>query len=403
MASQKKKIALFADVLEENFDGVSVTLHKILKNAPQDRFEFLVITSHPPKNPESIPHKIVVCKYMKLPFQKGYRLGLPGKEAEVALDEFNPDLIHFTSPSPFGKFAIKYGRKNDIPVINIYHTHFPAYIKYHIGVVGKFLFGWLINALLMRFYKDSDLTLAPTSPIKSDLAKLGVPNHKMKVWGRAIETGSFNPKYRDENYFDGSIPKGHKKVLFVSRLIKEKDMTTFYRVHRKLTQLDDKVTFVVTGDGPMRELLEKKMTRNAIFTGKRTGEELAKIYASCDVFMFPSSSETFGNVVIEAMASGLPAVCANAGGPAELVKDNLNGYLVESGDVKGFVRKIKQILDDDTLRREMSEAARKSVETRTLDDLHENLWNTYESVIAGNQTVQEVSGMVEMEPAAIPA
>lgn len=390
MSVTKRKIALFADVLEENFDGVSVTLHKILRNAPKDRFEFLIITPHPPIHPEKINFKIHECKFLKLPFQKGYRLGIPGQETKRLLDDFKPELIHFTSPSLLGRLAIRYARKHNIPVINIYHTHFPAYLKYYIGKFGDFLIGSMIKRSVMWYYRNADLTLVPTKPIKKDLKKLGVPKQKMKVWGRAIEPGSYHPDYRNESLFNLVVPKENKKVLFVSRLIKEKDMPAMVKIYKKLRKADKSITMVVTGDGPKREWLEDRM-RKAVFTGKKTGEELAQIYASSDLFLFPSSSETFGNVVIEALASGLPVVSANAGGPSELVKHKVNGFLVKTGKTKEFVKRILQILKDEKLHAEMSESARNSIEARSIESLHEKLWNIYEKTINDYHSVPVIT------------
>ena len=389
MEVRKTKIVLFADVLEENFDGVSITLHKILRNAPKDRFEFLVITPHPPKNLETIPHTLIVIKSLNFPFQKGYKLGLPGKSLKRELKEFKPDLIHFTSPSLLGKFAIRYGRRHNIPVINIYHTHYPAYVKYYIGKVGDFLIGRVIKSLIMQCYHRSYLTLVPTKPIRKDLEKLGVPKHKMKIWGRAIATGSFNPSYRNESLFDIVVPKRNKKVLFVSRLIKEKDMPTLVNIYKKLRKMDASITLIITGDGPKMNWLRNRM-KHALFTGKKIGIELAEIYASCDVFLFPSSSETFGNVVIEAMASGLPVVSADAGGPSELVRHKKTGYLVKTGKSKEFAKRIVQVLEDSKLKSSMSKAAREFIESRSIENLHNQLWSIYENTISAYKSDKEV-------------
>ena len=385
MDVKKTKIVLFTDVLEENFDGVSVTLHKILRKAPKDRFEFLIITPHPPKNLDAIPHPIFLTKSLRLPFQKGYKLGLPSKSIRKKLDQFNPDLIHFTSPSLLGKYALKYGKSNSIPVINIYHTHFPAYLKYYVGDIGDLIIGRWAKRTFVRTYCKADLTLVPTKPIRKDLHKYGLPHHKMKIWGRAIETGSFNPSFRDESLFNIVVPKQNKKVLFVSRLIKEKDMPSLVKIYKKLRKVDQSISLIITGDGPKLNWLKQRM-KHAVFTGKQVGVDLAKIYASSDLFLFPSSSETFGNVVIEAMASGLPIVSANAGGPSELVRNKKNGYLVKSGKSKEFVKRIIQILSDPDLHARMSDASRKYIESRSLDSLHNQLWDIYENSVSTYKT-----------------
>ncbi|SMD32981.1 Glycosyltransferase involved in cell wall bisynthesis [Reichenbachiella faecimaris] len=393
-----RKIAIFADVLEENFDGVSVTLHKILQAIPEDQFNVLVITSHPPRDINSFRHKIHLTPYLNLPFQKGYRLGLPnGKKLQGVLDQFSPDLIHFTSPSLFGKFAIKYARKNDLPVMNIYHTHYPVYLKYYIGRLGDYLIGSIVKKMLMWYYKNSDLTLTPTRTIKKDLIKLSVPAGKLKVWGRALKIENFSPAFRDESLFDLVIPHENKKILFVSRLIKEKEMKTLYKVYKKLRKADQTITMIITGDGPKRDWLENKMPK-AVFTGKKVGPELSKIYASCDLFFFPSESETFGNVIIEAMASGLPIVAANAGGPSELIKNNKTGFLIKPRKIKKFSDQIIGVLRNDSLREQISGDALNFVKSRTIENLHTQLWGIYNNLIYKHQAAKTNQLIVRQIP-----
>ncbi|WP_162555630.1 glycosyltransferase family 4 protein [Reichenbachiella versicolor] len=387
---EKKRIAIFADVLEENFDGVSITLNKILDSIPRHRFEVLIITSHPPKDITNFPHKIILLPYIKVPFQKGYRLGIPKKSIlNSVLDDFKPDLLHFTSPTLFGRYAINYGKRHNIPVLNIYHTHYPAYFQYYIGKIGNAIFGPLLNTGFLWYYKKSDITLAPTRTIKKDLIKRGVKANKIKIWGRAIKTNSFAPSYRDPNYFN-KIPQDYKKVLFVSRLIKEKEMSTIVKVYRHLERSNEKIKMIITGDGPEKEYLQKRMA-NAVFTGKKTGEELSKIYASSDLFFFPSASETFGNVVIEAMASGLAVVAADSGGPAELVRDKKTGYLVKTGKSKIFAKKIIELLNDDDTRNKMVSNALELIQPQTIENLHIQLWKYYENAIANHQEKQLAS------------
>lgn len=381
MESRIQKIVLFADVLEDNFDGVSITLHKILNRVPKDRFDFLIVTAHPPLNKEDIPFPIIVCPYFIFPFQKGYRVGWPhGRALRKALDEFKPDLVHFTSPSPFSRYSVKYAKKHDLPVMSIYHTHFPTYWKYYIGKLGDFIFGGIINFFILFSYKRSNLILVPSKSVESDLLKFGMKAENIKTWGRALSANSYSPDFKKDDAFSFEDHQNHKKVLFVSRLIREKEVATVYEVYKRLLKSNTKLTMVITGDGPKRRWMERKMPK-AVFTGKKTGEDLASIYASSDVFFFPSSTETFGNVVIEAMASGLPIVSANAGGPADLVKDNESGFLVETGNDEMFAEKILQILNNDDLRKRMSLHALQSVQKISIVKLHEKLWDIYDGVI----------------------
>ena len=150
MEYKKRKVVLFADVLEEDFDGVSNTLNKVLSSLPKDRIEMIVVTPHPPKKLENYSVPIHVCPFIKIPAQQGYRLGLPGKMKGLKqiLDDFQPDLIHFTSPSVMGKYAIEYAKKNEVPVLTIYHTHYPTYLRYYLGKVGVWMFGGAINKII---------------------------------------------------------------------------------------------------------------------------------------------------------------------------------------------------------------------------------------------------------------
>ncbi|MBU2912406.1 MULTISPECIES: glycosyltransferase family 4 protein [Reichenbachiella] len=384
MQNIRKKVVLFADVLEEDFDGVSVTLNKIIANFPKDRFDLLIVTPHPPKDMSGIDFKILICPYIGLPFQEGYRLGLPGrmKGLKAELDKFQPDVLHFTSPSLLGRYAIKYAKRNNIPVMTIYHTHYPTYFKYYLGKIGDFFLGGLFNQGMAWYYKNANLTLVPTGPVRRDLEKLGIKRDTMAIWGRAIHANRFNPEFYREDFFKDRVPEGNKTVLFVSRLIKEKNVAVLADMYQLFERKNKKITMVITGEGPEREWLEERMPK-ALFTGKLRGDELSQTYASADLFFFPSASETFGNVVLEAMASGTPVVAADACGPSDIVKNGVTGYLAAPGSLRGFYKRILTILGDDHLRERMSRQAFEYANAKTIDNLHAELWQHYDRVIKG--------------------
>ncbi|MCV9386823.1 glycosyltransferase family 4 protein [Reichenbachiella ulvae] len=386
MQNNKKKVVLFADVLEEDFDGVSITLNKIIADFPKDRFDLMIVTPHPPKDKSNIEFPMIEIPYLKFPLQVGYRLGLPikAKGLKKAINEFRPDLLHFTSPTLMGRFAINYGRKNNIPVMTVYHTHYPSYLKFYAGRLGAKILGWPLSQGMAWYYKNADLTLVPTSPVKRDLERLGIDSNKMVIWGRAIHANRFNPRFKQTDYFEGKIPKGNKTVLFVSRLIKEKNVNMLAEMYERFERKNKKITMVITGDGPELEWLKEKMP-NALFTGKLRGKELSTVYASADLFFFPSASETFGNVVLEAMASGLPVVAADANGPSDIVKDGITGFLAKPGYHNGFYKRILALTQDDHLRLQMGKAAFDYANAKTIDNLHAELWGHYERVIKSHE------------------
>ena len=341
------KIAFFLDVMEEDFDGVANTMHQVIKRIPNDLLEPIFITPQPPK--KDFPYPVYTCPYWSMPFnQKDYRFALPGKMKSLkrTLDQFGPDIIHFSSPSAMGSYAVKYARANKLPVTTIYHTHFPSFATYYLRFIP-----WIeqlsdpIIKRLFWVYRAVDRVLAPTPTMRDYLLGKGVKEEAINIWGRGVSTDRFGPHHRDENLWPSLSPTT-KKVIFVSRLVKEKEPKTLIRLYQLLAKRRPDIKMIVTGDGPTKRILEESMP-DAIFTGKLTGEDLARAYASSDVFVFPSVTETFGNVVLEALASGLPVVAANGGGPVDIIKQGVTGVLVEHQNEEAFYEEIVKLLDNE--------------------------------------------------------
>jgi len=342
----KVRIAFFLDIMQEDFDGVSITMHQIIKRIPTDRIEPIFITPHPPLNDIGFP--VFLTKYMILPEKgKEYRLAFPKRNKELPgiLDEFKPDIVHYSSPTFLGWYAYRYAKAKGIPVSTIYHTHYHGFVDYYFRNL-PFLIkpGKTLLRKIYALYKDCDRVFAPTKSMKEYLLTEEVKEERISIWGRGVDTNRFNPEKRDEHLWL-EIPDGNKKALFVSRLVKEKEPQTLIRLHKLLTEKRPDITLVIVGEGPMREMLESHMP-NAHFTGSLFGDDLAKAYASSDVFVFPSTTETFGNVVLEALASGLPVVAANAGGPKDIVKQGETGELVEPQNEEEFLNAIIKLVDD---------------------------------------------------------
>ncbi|MFY0598807.1 MAG: glycosyltransferase family 1 protein [Cyclobacteriaceae bacterium] len=381
MSKDKKiRIAFFADVLEENVDGVTHTLYQIVRHAPKDKFDIVFVTPHPPKKETLFPFKIIISPGLLNPFQKDYRIALPflRKSIERKLDKFQPHIIHFTTPSFLGLYALKYGRKNNLPVLTTYHSHFPAYIEYYfryIPLAYHILFPILKRSLWV--YPKCDLTLAPSIEMKEFLMENNVEEDKIRLWKRGVDRKKFHPKFKDERWKEKQGIKEEKTVLFVSRLVKEKEIATLARVYQLFQDRNLNVRFVVVGSGAGEEKLRGKMP-NATFLGKQTGDSLSTIFASCDIFIFPSTTETFGNVVLEALSSGLPVVTAQAGGPKDIVEDGVTGYHVTPKQTEEFYAKVNHLLQNDDEYEELRKNAISYAETQTWENVCGELYNIYE-------------------------
>ncbi|MFY0606648.1 MAG: glycosyltransferase family 1 protein [Cyclobacteriaceae bacterium] len=376
----KVRVAFFLDVMEENFDGVAITMHQVIQRIPREEFEVIFITPQPPKG--DIGFKVYVCPSIRLPEKdKEYLLALPWKMKELKsiLDEFKPQVIHYSSPTFLGNFAVKYSRKNNIPVTGIYHTHYPSFTDYYFRFIpgASRLFVPIFYGLY-KLYRRTNVVFAPTDPIRQYLLGINVKPENIKIWGRGVNTQRFSPKKRKEGLWK-EIPSGNKIVLFVSRLVREKEPETLLRLYKVMEKSRSDLTMVLVGDGPTKSFLEESMP-NAIFTGRLQGEDLAHAYASADVFVFPSTTETFGNVVLEAMASGLPVVAAAEGGPVDIVQEGLTGALVEPQNESAFFQAIVKILDDESYRLKLSQAATEYAKSQNWENLCAELFNEYRSL-----------------------
>ncbi len=384
MSEQKKiKIALFTDVLRENLDGVTYTLYNIIERVPKERFEFLFITPYPPSEEVTLPFPVLVCRFIKFPLYSAYPLAIPffDRKLKRELDSFKPDIIHFTTPAFLGYYAVKYARENRIPLVATYHTHFITYVEYYFRKLPpvKIFFQGVVRRITRWFYSRSYMTFVPTLPVKEDLVNLGIDEAKLMIWGRGISMDMYNPKFRDEEYIKEFAGSG-LKILFVSRLVWEKELETLINVYKHFEKRED-VKFIVTGEGPVKGHLMKKMP-GALFTGKLIDKDLARIYASSDIFLFPSVTETFGNVVLEAMGSGLAVVVAARGGPRGIVKDGVTGLHAEPKNASDFCKKIERLLADTECRNRLRKNAYEYAKTQTWDSLCALLFVSYEDIVS---------------------
>jgi phosphatidylinositol alpha 1,6-mannosyltransferase len=311
------------------------------------------------------------------PLYKEYRLPLPGiREFSKKLDEFKPDLIHLHSPDTIAWAALKYAKKRKIPIMATHHTNFYRYLAYyHLRFLKP-----VVWAMLGRLYRQMRLITTPSQVTADELIGHNIPNVFAIPWG--VDFKKFNKSFRCDEWKD-EIAKDKNKVvlLCVCRLTWEKDLKTLVQAYNLLKQKRNDFAMVIAGDGPARKELESMMP-GANFLGHMEGEKFSKTYASSDIFVFPSTTESFGNVTIEAMASGLVPVVADAGGSKSLVKNGQNGFLSKPKDAQDICDKVCLLLDDTTLRERMRNNALEFSKNFIWEKVFDNLLQVYQKLLA---------------------
>lgn len=368
------RVAIFTGNYNHIRDGVSLTLNRLVDFL--ERKGIPVIVFGPTVDEPALEHngKLVSVPSVPMPGRPEYRVtvGFPDA-AQQRLEEFAPTLVHLATPDLLGFRAMRWAQNNDIQIVSSYHTHFTSYLKYYKLEMLELL-GW---KYLQWFYSQSKHIYVPSPSMADELNKQGI-EEGIRIWARGVHTDEFHPKKRDMEWRRSvGFDDDDKVVTFVSRLVWEKDLQTFVDVAQKL---GDAIRPMIVGDGPARKELEN-MLPEAHFTGFITGDNLHRAYASSDVFLFPSDTETFGNVTLEAMSSGLPCVVADATGSRSLVESGVNGFLAPPRDTIEFTRCVKKLAEDDPLRHKMSKAARQKALAYSWENVNEQLLDNYREVI----------------------
>ncbi len=358
-------------------DGVSLTLNRLVRYLESNGHEVLIVA--PSINNPPIKHAgtLVPIPSYAMPGREEYRIGLGlTDEVRTKIKLFNPDLIHIATPDFTGFQTLMYAAARNYPVVSSYHTHFSSYLQYY-------KLGFLESALwtyLRFFYSQCVHTYVPSESMISSLTKYGIQDG-LKIWARGIEPDVFNPSKRDKNWrIQHGFDDTDIVVTFVSRLVWEKELRTLRSVFQEIHKRNPAIKTVIAGEGPAGEELRATMP-DTLFAGYQKGENLARIYASSDVFMFPSITETFGNVTLEAQACGVPVVVANAQGNKSLVVHGYNGFLVTPKDVGEFADKILLLARDANFRHQMGKHAIEFSSRFTWDQIFSQLVSNYSQAI----------------------
>ena len=393
--SAVKRVAILTESFLPKVDGVVKTTYFTVRYLQATGREVLVFA--PDIAVEQIgASQVIPVPSIGLPQAPETRLALPNPLVARHIEDFNPDLIHLFSPAAMGVNGMAVGRHLNLPVIANYQTDLPGYTEHY----GFPMLSGPVNRWLRYIHNGCHLTLAPTRTIIRQLRAVGY--RRVRHWGRGVNTERFSPRHARpairRRLLNGRDPAA-LLCIFVGRLANEKRIDLL----RDVAQTPG-VALTIIGDGALREELEAKFAdTDAYFTGYLIGDELAQAYASADVFVFPGEYETFGQVIQEAMASGLPAVVVNAGGAPEVIEDGLSGIVVEPTAV-AFASVIRQLRDQPARRRTMSVKAREMAEERPWSALMAQLESYYEEAYTMNQRFKSLFGFTRYHlPLSIPA
>jgi len=351
------RIGIVTETYPPEINGVALTVHSLAAGLAARGHTVDLIRPRQTQPFTDEPGIVAVeMRGAALPRYPGLRFGLPaGRALRDRWTRLRPDAIYVATEGPLGWSAVRAANKLGIPAATGFHTRFDAYAN-HYGV------GFLtpvVRGYLRRFHRRAAATLVPTDALAGELTALGVDT--ARLLRRAVDTQLFHPRYRDtalRNSWggDGNTPV----VLYVGRIAPEKNLDLAVRAFRSIQQQVPKARYVWVGDGPARAALQAAHP-DFIFAGMQRGEDLARHYASADLFPFPSLSETFGNVILEALAAGLPVVAYEEGAAREHLTTGINGYRIDAGNENAFIEAATTLASNASLIRHMGRAAQASI------------------------------------------
>src|SRR6266478_7418894 len=373
VALQNRRRAWFTDTLDD-VNGVATTIRRMVAAGAAAGNELTVVTSHSNLQTYKIPIKnFPPIGEFELPEYELQKLSFPPVLQMldyVQREKFTEIVI--STPGPVGLTALLAAKMLNLQTSGIYHTDFPQYIR--ILTEDSFLesMAW---RYMHWFYGQLDVVFVNSEEYRQSWIKRGFDAGKLKIFPRGLDTELFTPARRDPAFFEKfGAQNGEVRLLYVGRISREKDLDVLADAYRRLRDEGLPVQLFVVGHGPYSEVFAQSLPE-AVFTGYLRGKELATAYASADIFVFPSTTDTFGNVILEAQACGVPVVVSDSGGPKELVENRMNGLITRSRDVDDFIRAIRSLIADAALRKRMGSAARKSVIDRSWPNAFRKFWS----------------------------
>lgn len=361
------RIALFTDTYEQT-NGVARTLARLLSHCCGVDHRIDIYT-YGPEGTEVTPGGSRIYRYCPLlPIEyypeMAFDVAVTNTRLVRQFRSTSYDLVHLATPGSMGLIGYELARQKRLPVLGSYHTQVADYVRVRARILKNQL--WSLAWSYMRwFYNKCSLVLAPSRPVKSELEKhLNVP---VGLFPRGVDTDVFHPRFAEAHT--------DSRVLYVGRLAEEKNLPMLIEAFR---EIPEPATLQIVGDGPLYPALKAGEDERVRVLGAKYGEELSRIYASADMFAFPSLTDTFGIVVLEAFSSELPCVVMNEGGPRDIVTDGHDGFVCDSKET--MKQRLRQLIADEHLRAEMGRRARQTAERRSWEAAFADLFDSYQVV-----------------------
>ncbi len=379
-------IAVVTETYPPDINGVAHTLSKMVQGLQDNGHVIWLIRPKHEKTDAAVDgqryHEVLV-KGLPIPFYKQLRMGLPAKgELSRLWSKQRPDIVHIATEGPLGWSALQAAKKLKLPVSTDFRTNFHAYSQ-HYGI------GWLsgtVMAYLKKFHNTAQSTMVPTNELRDELSQAGFK--RLSVVPRGVDTQFFSPQHRSDDLRKSwGVSKEDRVLLYVGRLAAEKNLHLVFQTYNRLLLQHPDVKLVLVGDGPLRSQLQAQHP-SAIFAGFQTGHHLAAHYASADIFMFASQTETFGNVTLEAMASGLAVVAFDHAAAGQLIQSGVNGMLAPALSDLDFEWAVHTLLNSPELMRFVSENAHTTAQQLSWQQIVEKTESIFQHILSAHYPTQ---------------
>ncbi|MFL6785737.1 MAG: glycosyltransferase family 4 protein [Sphingomicrobium sp.] len=388
MQSSDLRVALFSGNYNYVRDGANQALNRLVGYLLKEGVQVRVYSPTVDEPAFEATGDLVDVPAIPIPGRSEYRLpiALPSR-LRRDLAQFNPNVVHVSSPDIVGHRAVTWARRNKVAAVASVHTRFDTYLAYyHLQALEP-----LARGIMRRFYHRCEVVLAPAQSTAAILRAQRM-NRDIQTWARGVDRDQFNPGRRDMEWRRSvGIADDEMVIAFLGRIVMEKGLDVFSDAIHAFATFGLKHRVLVIGEGPARPWFEEQLP-DAIFLGQQTGDDLARAFASADLFLNPSMTEAFGNVTLEAMACALPVVAAESTGATNLVRYGVTGILVDGTDPDEFAEALAGYARDPELRRRHGEAGLEIAKTMDWDTINSAVIRAYKHAIVKRQRLSRITG-----------